>query len=248
MRFLLTIPARNEESTIAEVIGEYMEEASRLGIQLSVQVVDDGSTDNTVEIIRNINVPVCHVENSSGLAEIFRKEMELALKGDADVFIHADADGQHSAKDLHLLINKLSEGFDLVLGSRMHGRPLGMPDIHYAANILLSEIVSILSGQRISDSQTGYRAIRRRVAEFVRISSSFTYTQEQIIRAARAGFKVCEVSITARPRRCGVSRLVRNPFHYLKHAFSDLEDLSRELSIPLNVVTKQTDWHKIPMR
>jgi hypothetical protein len=97
-----------------------------------------------------------------------------------------------------------------------------------------------LSGDKISDSQTGYRAIRRLLAESIHISSAFTYTQEQIIRAKHKGFKIGEVSITPRRRISGGSRLVKNPFHYLKHAFSDLEKLSVELDIPLNSTIRKS--------
>ncbi len=234
MNYLLTIPAQNEETTILQVINEYMEEASRLGIQLTVQVIDDHSADDTSAIVRNANIPIFQIESGSGLANVFRKEMELALLTDADAFIHVDADGQHRAQDLHLFIDKLNEGFDLVLGNRMHTRPHGMSDIHYVANILLSEIVSIMSGHNVSDSQSGYRIIRRLLAESIHITSTFTYTQEQIIRAAYQGFKIGEVHISPRQRISGGSRLVKNPFYYLRHAFSDLEKLSDELNIPLD--------------
>jgi glycosyltransferase involved in cell wall biosynthesis len=240
MRYLLTIPARNEAATISEVINEYLGEASRLGITLSVQVVDDNSADDMFQIVKDMHIPIFKVETGSGLANVFRKEMELALLSDADVFIHVDADGQHRAQDLHLFIERLSEGFDLVLGNRMHTRPFGMSDIHYTANILLSDIVSILSGDNISDSQTGYRAMRRSLAESVPISSTFTYTQEQIIRAKHKGFKIGEVCITPRQRTSGGSRLVENPFYYLKHVFSDLEKLSLELGIPINSIIRKS--------
>jgi glycosyltransferase involved in cell wall biosynthesis len=244
MHYLLTIPARNEAATISAVINEYLDEASRLGIMLGVQVVDDNSIDDTFRIVTDMRIPVYRVGTGSGLANVFKKEMERALLSDADVFIHVDGDGQHSARDLHLFIEKLSEGFDLVLGNRMHTRPFGMPDIHYTANILLSEMVSILSGTHISDSQTGYRAMRRSVVQSIQISSTFTYTQEQIIRAKHGGFKIGEVCITPRQRISGSSRLVKNPFYYLKHAFADLERLSFELDIPINSINRDKIMNK----
>ncbi len=231
MRYLLTMPARNEAATISTVINEFLNEAFHLRIDLSVQVVDDGSEDDTFNIVKNMNIPIYRIENGSGLANVFRKEMETALLSDAAFFIHVDADGQHRAKDLYLFIEKLSEGYDLVLGNRLHTRPPGMPDIHYHANILLSKIVSILSGEEISDSQTGYRGISRQLVESINISSKFTYTQEQIIRATYKGFKVGEVCITPRIRMSGDSRLVKNPFYYLNNVFADLEKLSEELGI-----------------
>lgn len=238
MHYLLTMPARNEEATIAEVINEYLDEASRLGIALKVQVVDDNSTDNTFRIVEDMGIQIYRNDEAPGLANVFKKEMQYALLTEADVFIHVDADGQHRAQDLQLFLEKVPEGFDLILGNRLHTRPLGMPDINYTANVLLSNIVSILSGSDISDSQTGYRVISRRLAESITILSTFTYTQEQIIRATNKGFSIGEVLITSRARVSGTSRLVRNPFYYLKHAFADLEKLSIELKLPMDTIAK----------
>jgi glycosyltransferase involved in cell wall biosynthesis len=233
MNYLLTIPAKNEESSIANVITEFLEEACRLGIKLSVQVVDDNSADDTFSIVDGMKIPILRIESSSSLASVFRKEIELALLTDADVFIHVDADGQHRARELGIFLEVLTK-HDLVLGNRMSTKPVGMPDINFAANNFLSETVSILCGQRISDSQTGYRAFHRSIAEQVKISASFTYTQEQIIRSIVQGFTIGEVPIITRCRVDGVSRLVKNPFYYLKNAFADIEKLALELQLPLN--------------
>jgi glycosyltransferase involved in cell wall biosynthesis len=233
MQFLLTIPAKNEEASIAEVITDFLEEACRLGIKLRVQVVDDNSSDDTFSIVEEMNIPIVRIEASSSLACVFRTEIEFALLTDADVFIHVDADGQHRAQELGFFLDEITK-YDLVLGNRMLKKPAGMSDINFIANNFLSETVSILCGHQISDSQTGYRAFRRSVAERVQISASFTYTQEQIIRSIVQGFTIGEVPITTRCRVDGVSRLVKNPFYYLKNAFADIEKIALELQLPLN--------------
>ena len=236
MRYLLTIPARNEENTIAGVINDFRRESEILGFNLSIQVIDDNSSDNTYLVARDLGVSVYTVESSS-LADVFRHEMEFAKSFGADIIIHADADGQHSARDLAPLLTKISNGCDIVLGNRLHCRPPGMPDINYAANRLISEMVSILTGIQISDSQTGYRVMRRSVIESLKITSQFTYTQEQIIRAAHIGLHIGEVGIDVRQRAYGVSRLVKNPFYYLKNAFSEIELLAFELKLPLDGIS-----------
>jgi hypothetical protein len=181
-----------------------------------------------------MGVRIYRLLGEKGLASAFRKEMQLALAGDSDVFIHVDADGQHDAKHLETFLQKIAEGYDLVLGNRLHARPSNMPEIHLHSNIFLSRIVSLLAGQPISDSQTGFRGISRALAQDIIISSKFTYTQEQIIRCAHQKFKIAEVPIIQKPRNHGVSRLVKNPFNYLKMVFGDLEALSVELGLNLS--------------
>ena len=99
-------------------------------------------------------------------------------------------------------------------------------------------MLSIVTGVTISDSQTGYRVMKRSVIDSVGIKSKFTYTQEQIIRAAHMGFRIGEVPINARQRAYGASRLVKNPFYYLKNAFSDIESLALELKLPLDGISE----------
>jgi hypothetical protein len=225
MRYLLTMSARNEGDTIASVISEFLKEANKLNISLNIHVIDDNSRDKPYSIVRDLGIPVFSIDGH-GLAESFKKEIEIALMTDADYFIHIDADGQHSSADLINFIIKISEGYDLVLGNRLHIRPIGMSIFRYYGNIFFSKIVSILANKVISDSQTGYRLMHRDLAKSCMcITSKFTYTQEQIIRAAINNFRIGEVPIVARPRKNGKSRLVKNPFYYLFRVFIDLKNL-----------------------
>lgn len=223
------MPAHNEEATIETVISQFMAEADGLGLSFKVQVIDDHSTDNTRHLVEQMGIPVYHVRHETGLASAFRTEIEAALSSEADYFIHVDADGQHRAEDLSLFLSKVSEGYDLILGNRLHVLPVNMSELRYEGNILLSKIISLLAGQVICDSQTGFRIISRRVAETCQIKSSYTYTQEQIVRASHAGFRIAEVPIFIGPRLAGQSRLMRSPFHYLARVFEDLERLAAEL-------------------
>jgi hypothetical protein len=107
--------------------------------------------------------------------------MRECLKRNADIIVHTDADGQYSANDVPILIKEVVNGADLVLGSRFKGGIESMPWLKKLGNIAFSKVISKITGFRISDCQTGFRAFTKEVAEQIQITSFHTYTQEQII-------------------------------------------------------------------
>lgn len=229
MRLLLMIPAKNEETSIGGVISDFTLELERLGMHFSVQVVDDHSTDHTSQVAERLGAKVFSLVDGKGLAAAFRTEREKALETDADIFVHADADGQHRPEFLESFISKLFDGNDLVLGNRLYKQPDSMSQSRYEMNRMLSRTVSTIAGVNIADSQTGYRAMTRRALVVSTIISSYTYTQEQIIRVARAGFPITEIPIIAAQRISGKSRLMRSGLFYLSKVFGDLDRVVEEI-------------------
>jgi glycosyltransferase involved in cell wall biosynthesis len=219
------MPAKNESETIGAVIDSFLEESKKLGIDLSVQVVDDASTDGTKEICMNMGVDVHRNEDQPGLAGVFRTEIKYAIKKGHEAIIHADADGQHFPQDLPVLVGAYRNGCDLVVGNRFHVELPEMDPFRRKGNELLSNMISILVGKNLSDTQCGYRVFSRQVAQHVNIEGCFTYTQEQIIKAYRGGFLVEQVPVHYVERTLSTSRLVKNPFDYLSKVFSDLSRL-----------------------
>ncbi|RMF06293.1 glycosyltransferase family 2 protein [Candidatus Woesearchaeota archaeon] len=182
-------------------------------------VVDDGSTDNTAEIAGREGATVVKHQINMGLAEAFRTEIEECLKRGADVIVHTDADGQYRAEEIPKLLKKIDEGYDLVLGSRFKGKIEKMPLIKRVGNKMFSKVISRITKFPISDGQTGFRAFTKELAEKVRIRSTHTYTQEQIIRAVKEKFRVAEVPIYFAKRGGNTkSRLMKGPFDYAIHA------------------------------
>ncbi len=213
MKIVVTIPAYNEEKTIASVVENVSAVLKKIKQKNEIIVVDDGSTDMTADAARKAGAVVYSHPKNYGLGEAFKTEVEQALKRNADVIIHTDADGQYSAEEIPLLLRKIAEGNDLALGSRFRGRIEEMPFIKKLGNRLFSLIVSYIIKMRISDAQTGFRAFTRKVAEDVKITSTFTYTQDQIITASRKKFRIAEVPATFLKRN-GESRLMKSPFDY----------------------------------
>ncbi|MEK6967675.1 MAG: glycosyltransferase family 2 protein [Nanoarchaeota archaeon] len=223
-KILVTIPAYNEEKTIGTVISGVKRELR--GYNYGIQIIDDGSTDKTVEISRKAGARVVSHPKNYGLAAAFNTELEEAIKSGADIIVHTDADGQYMAEEITLLIKEVEKGADLVLGSRFIGKIEAMPLVNRFGNMAFSSVISQIINQKITDAQTGFRAFTKQVAESVKISSNYTYTHEQLIRAERMKFKITEVPVTARKTR--KSRLMKSPFDYALKAWITILRLYRD--------------------
>ncbi|MBU0979700.1 MAG: glycosyltransferase family 2 protein [Nanoarchaeota archaeon] len=215
-RIVVTIPAYNEEKTIGQVVTSIKEVMNKHRHNYRILIVDDGSTDKTVAIARKLGAMVHSHPKNYGLAETFNTELDIAVQEGFDIIVHFDADGQYLAKDIPRLIEVFKQGNDLVLGSRFKGKIEKMSLLKRMGNKAFSRVVSNICGLKISDAQTGFRVFSKEVAR-IRVASSYTYTQEQIIRAVKAKFKIAEVPVYF-ARRKDKSRLMRNPFHFAASA------------------------------
>ena len=227
MKIIVTIPAYNEEKSIGDVIKNIQEVMNQNKYNYEVLIVDDGSVDKTSEIAKNLGAVVYKHPKNYGLAETFKTEIERALKLNADIIIHIDADGQYSPKEIPQLIKQVENGYDLVLGSRFKGKIEHMPLIKRMGNIAFSKVISQLTDLKISDGQTGFRAFTKKIAKEVSIISDHTYTQEQIIRAVKQKFRIKEVPAYF-AKRSGKSRLMTNPFDYAIKAWINILRLYRD--------------------
>ncbi len=228
-KIVVTIPAYNEENNIGQVI-KSTNEALKKEYDLIIQVVDDGSNDNTGEVAKEAGAYVIKHPKNRGLSAAFKTEMKAALKHNPDVIVHIDADKQYEPKDIKMLLKEIDNGNDLVLGSRFKGSIEYMPLIKRIGNTIFSSCISKLSHQHITDSQTGLRAFTPDVARNITIISSYTYTQEQILRAITKGYIIKEVPITFLSRKDETrSRLMKNPLHYALYASVNVIRVYRDL-------------------
>jgi glycosyltransferase involved in cell wall biosynthesis len=226
MKVIITIPAYNEERTISHVIKEIKAVMSQTDYNYKIHVQNDGSKDNTAELAKKAGAIVNSNPRNLGLAETFQVELENCIKLKADVIIHTDADGQYLPQYIPKLIKKIEEGYDLVLGSRFRGKIRGMPLTKKLGNMAFAKVISSLTGLRITDSTTGFRAFTKEVASDIEFINTFTYTQEQIIRAAKQRFKVVEIPIETRKTRD--SRLFKSPIEYAIKAWINILRIYRD--------------------
>lgn len=214
MKLVVTIPAYNEEDTIAKVIAEIPRQIPGID-KVEVVVVDDGSRDNTVqEALRAGADRVVSFQRNKGLASAFRRGLEVALEMGADIIVNTDADFQYNQAQIPALIQPiLDHRADMVLGSRFKGRIESMPMRKKLTNRFVTWMVRRASGYPVSDAQTGFRAFAQEAALMLNVLSKYTYTQETIMQAVNHGLVIQEVPVDFRKRQ-GESRLISSLMGY----------------------------------
>lgn len=227
MMIVVTIPAYNEEKTIGILVSNIHKIMKSKGYNYKVLVLDDGSSDKTARVAKSAKAVVYSHPKNYGLAETFRTEIEKSLELGADVIVHIDADMQYQANEIPKLVDEIKKGYDLVLGSRFMGKIEYMPLVNRLGNKAFSRVISQIAETKISDAQTGFRAFTKDFAKKVIIRSDHTYTQEQVIRAAKEKFRIKEVPIYF-ARRKDKSRLISNPFNYALRAWINILRIYRD--------------------
>lgn len=218
MKVLITIPAYNEEKTIAKVIEEIPRKIEGVD-SVEVLVIDDGSTDRTAEMAKEAgaNYILTHKRNL-GLAKTFKDGLDFALALGTDIVVNIDADAQYNAKEIPKLIEPILKGeADIVIGDRQIDKLDHMPKSKKMGNKIATWITRKLSGLQIRDAQTGFRAFTREAIMKLNILGDYTYTQESLIQAAKKGLKVVEVPVEFRKRE-DKSRLISSIWRYAKNA------------------------------
>jgi len=228
MRLVITIPAYNEEKSISSLIAGIKKVMNKTRHSYKILIVNDGSTDKTEMIAKKSGAVVYSHPKNYGLAETFKTEIKKSLELRPDVIVHIDADAQYKAEEIPKLIKGIRDGYDLVLGSRFKGKIESMPIIRKLGNKAFSKVISQVTGIKITDAQTGFRAFTRELAEKIPITSNHTYTQEQIIRAVNQKFRIKEVPVYFAKRAYGKSRLIKNPFRYAVKAWIDIFRIYRD--------------------
>ena len=226
MLVIITIPAWNEEQTIAAVISEIRLVMNQTKYKYKIHVQDDGSTDDTVRIAKKLGAIVHSNVRNRGLAITFQEEIKYCLEEKADIIVHTDADGQYPAEYIPKLIEEVEKGSDLVIGSRFSGKIEDMPFIKRCGNIAFAKVFTQLCGTKITDSTTGFRAFTKELAKEIEFKTNFTYTHEQLIKSAQAKFKIKEIPIYARKTR--ESHLMKGPLDYAIKAWINIFRIYRD--------------------
>ncbi|MDD5178596.1 MAG: glycosyltransferase family 2 protein [Candidatus Nanoarchaeia archaeon] len=225
MKVIITIPAYNEEHTLGNILTEIKEVMSKTKYNYQILVLNDGSSDKTIDIAKKHNVILISNPRNLGLAETFKSEMKACLNLKADIIIHTDADGQYPSEYIPLMIKKIEEGYDLVLGSRFGKGKYSESFTKKLGNLAFARVFSGLLKTKITDTTTGFRAFTKEVAGLPLINT-FTYTQEQLIRAGKKRMKITEISIQTRKTR--KSRLFKNPLDYAVKAWINIFRIYRD--------------------
>lgn len=167
MDIFIVIAAYNEEKKIGIVIDDLLNEGYK-----NIIVVDDGSNDSTYNIVKNKGIIALRHIINRGQGAALRTGIDYAKKLNADIIVTFDADGQFLVKEIKKVIAPIKDNsVDIVLGSRFLGKTVNIP---YLKKIVLKFgviVVYLLYGIKITDSQSGFRALSKKASELINITS-----------------------------------------------------------------------------
>lgn len=205
----IMIPAKNEEASLKSLLPELR---SRFP-SAELLVVNDGSTDNTLQVSEGHDARVLSHPYSMGNGAAI-KAGARAAKGEHIVCL--DADGQHDPSNVEHLLSKLNEGYDMVVGARNTGGQAGRR--RTLGNYLYNRFASLITGHKIEDLTSGFRAVRAdKFREFIHLlPNGFSYPTTITMAFFRSGYSVAYVPIKAN-KRMGKSHLkiVRDGIRFL---------------------------------
>jgi hypothetical protein len=223
---LAIVPAYNEEASIAAVVADLAAHAPGVDIL----VIDDGSADATAARVpapaRCIRLPF-----NLGIGAAMQTGYRFAALHGYDLAVQVDGDGQHPADQVGRLLVALGGGADMVIGSRFLSADAYRPSAARSAGIvLLRGLLRVLTGQRITDCTSGFRAVNRRVIQAFAHWYPDDYPEPEVVLLLhRAGFRVDECAIEMRPRLSGKTSipLILGLFYVVKVSVALILDLVR---------------------
>jgi glycosyltransferase involved in cell wall biosynthesis len=203
----VVVPAFNEEHTVGDIIDRLKETLKEIDAASEIIVVDDCSRDTTAEVSKRRGVTVYSFRQHMGKGYALRAGF---AKTNGEIVVTIDSDGSNRPEELpHLLEPLLKDQVDLVIGSRFSGSTSTSGKKFNAAGVrLFNKIVRILTGALVTDSQSGYRAMRNRVLRNLNLrSGTYEIESEMLVKIAHRRFRICEVPVSFEQRTYGVSTL-----------------------------------------
>jgi glycosyltransferase involved in cell wall biosynthesis len=201
MKLIIQIPCLNEEQSLPVTLRDLPRDVEGFD-EVQWLVIDDGSTDRTVEVARDHGVEhIVRLTNNKGLASAFQAGLDASLKLGADVIVNTDADNQYNAGDIPKLVAPILRGeADMVIGDREVKSLDHFSGTKKALQRLGSWVVRHASETSVPDTTSGFRAYNREAALQVQVVSRFTYTLETVIQAGKMLVAIDHVPIRTNPK------------------------------------------------
>jgi glycosyltransferase involved in cell wall biosynthesis len=218
LKLIVQIPCYNEEHTLPETVADIPRTIPGIDT-VEILIVDDGSTDRTIEVARTIGVDhIVRNKRNQGLARTFRNGLEACLRLGADIVVNTDGDNQYAGADIPRLIAPILAGqADIVIGDRETDK---IPHFSRAKKFLQwlgSGVVRKLAGIWVPDTVSGFRAFSREAAIRLNIVSAFSYTIETVIQAGKRQLAVTSVPIRTNAKTRD-SRLFKSIPHFVQNS------------------------------
>ncbi|MFB0564478.1 MAG: glycosyltransferase [Candidatus Aminicenantaceae bacterium] len=215
MKLIIQIPCFNEEKGLPATLADLPKKIEGIDI-IETLVINDGSTDKTVEVAQKKGIDhILSFKNHKGLARAFSAGIEKCLELDADIIVNTDADNQYSGRDIPKLIKPIQKGeADIVVGDRQIDAVEHFSWFKKRLQKIGSGFVKRLSGTKIPDAVSGFRAFSKEAAMNINILSEFSYTIENLIQLATDKFQIASVHVSTN-RELRNSRLHKGSFHFV---------------------------------
>jgi glycosyltransferase involved in cell wall biosynthesis len=218
MKLIIQVPCFNEEKTLPRTIADLPTAIDGIN-EIEYLIIDDGSTDKTVSVAREIGVHhVVHFAKNRGLARGFMAGMDACLRLGADIIVNTDADNQYNGEDVALLVRPVLEGkSDIVIGTRPIDEIEHFSKKKKLLQHLGSFVVRTVSGADVADAPSGFRAYSREAALRLNVVNEYTYTLESIIQAGHNRFAIESVPVRTNPETRD-SRLFKSIGSYIRRS------------------------------
>lgn len=218
MKLVIQIPCYNEEKSLPITLRDLPDKIDGID-EIEVLVIDDGSTDRTVEVAREFGVKsIVSLGHNKGLAKAFIAGINKALSMDADIIVNTDADNQYRASCINDILKPIIENkADIVIGTRPVNEIKHFSFLKKFLQKLGSFVMRLVSKTDVKDAPSGFRAFSRNAALQLNVFDNYTYTLETIIQAKAKGLVVESVDIQVNPE-LRKSRLFSNMFEYIRRS------------------------------
>ncbi len=216
MKLIIQIPCLNEETTLPLVFEKMPKKIEGIDV-IETLIIDDGSTDKTIEVARKLGVNhiVTHAKNM-GLARSFADGVDASLRLGADIIVNTDGDNQYPQEKIADLVRPIIEGkAEIVVADRQTAKIAHFSSSKKFFQKYGSKVVNKAAGTDIPDAASGFRAYSRLAAERINIMTDFSYCMETIIHAGRKRIPITSIPVTTN-KKTRESRLFKNPIEHMR--------------------------------
>lgn len=222
MKLIIQIPCLNESESLPKTLADLPRSIPGID-EIEILIIDDGSDDDTSRIASECGAHhILRLTKRKGLAYVFQVGLDACLERGADIIVNTDADGQYKGEDIPRLVKPILAGrADIVIGNRDIENIKQFSWVKKRLQRLGSAVVRQLSGSRIPDATTGFRAYSREAALNINIISNYTYTIESIIQAEYKNLAIENITVQTNPVD-RPSRLFKNIPQYIQQSLTTM--------------------------